>query len=153
MPDIDLGGPNSGGSWLNRAKNRAEKKRGVMYEVTEPRVVEPTEKMAVRDRGRVELGACFKNAANYLVEHDLADARLVHGTVSILQAKSADGAGVPIDHAWVECGGVVYDGVQRQFYDKADYYEKMRAAARRAYSREDALVNMLKHKHFGPWER
>lgn len=166
MADIDLGSEeNLGGQWLRGGKEtkralrearKAANRVGVMWQVAEPRVVGVSKAYGVT-LGEVHLGDCFRQAANFLVNNDAPGARLVHGSVRIGQAKDASGQGIEIAHAWVELsdGGkrVAFDGVQSQFYDLDDYREKMKAVEGASYTREQALVNLLKHRHYGPWER
>jgi hypothetical protein len=88
---------------------------------------------------------------------DRPGATLVHGTVTIGQ--DADGSGgVPIGHGWVEVrrpdgAELVYDGVQGQFYDKASYYQNMKAADEHRYTADEARAMMLRTENYGPWER
>jgi hypothetical protein len=126
------------------------KSEGIMWQVDEPERVVPFS-AAIRKSadGKIRLGKCYQRAGYFVM--DYRDATLVHGTVSIGQAKSSDGRGIPIAHAWVEFGDTVYDGVQSQFYSRADYYEKMRAAAEQVYTGAEACRMMLERKTFGPW--
>lgn len=130
-------------------KAKKAEKAGVMWEVEEPRQA-LVKGYGDRGAGKVRLGKCYQQAGYFVMDH--RGATLVHGTVSIGQAKSEDGSGVAIAHAWVELNdGFVYDGVQDRFYEKADYYAKMRAAAEQTYGGQEACEMMLERKTFGPW--
>lgn len=58
-------------------------------------------------------------------------------------------------HAWVEDGGKVYD-YQTQVMGRkpmkvADYYKTWLPKAVKEYTADEAKVQVLKHKHYGPW--
>jgi hypothetical protein len=79
-------------------------------------------------------------------EHGLSDddIRVVHAVVN---------AGYPrrrFEHAWVEAGESVYDG-DGQPLDRADYYRAMEPENVRKFSRYEALVNLPRSGHYGPW--
>lgn len=140
------------GEVVEKAAER-EKNRGVMWRVEEPSRVRPTEDEARDTDGKIRLKDCYRQAGRYVMMRRQEEVSLIHGTINIGQGK---GEGVAIAHAWAEVRRLdgtelVYDGVQGRFYDRASYYRNMRAAPERTYAPDEARVQMLRSKHFGPW--
>ncbi|MDU6524925.1 MAG: hypothetical protein E6540_13255, partial [Enterococcus sp.] len=67
---------------------------------------------------RVYPHQCFDKAFDFMKRNsDLVGAMYVEGIYTNLN----------LDHAWVEIGGVVFDGTMQRFYDKSLYYKKQLA--------------------------
>jgi hypothetical protein len=88
---------------------------------------------------------CYELAANALL-HLPSDTswRLVHGTV-----RGADGNGV--EHAWLLVDDEVFDPAVGGFMSAAKHRASYRAVARVTYSQVEALTEILRAGHFGPW--
>jgi hypothetical protein len=98
------------------------------------------------DPGRDYRRRCYEMALRYLADHreDEPGLRLVHGTLRIV--------GVPYAHAWVEVpGGIVFDPVAQDFYDRRAYYRMLHAAAARVYTPAEAGQLAITMNHWGPW--
>ena len=62
------------------------------------------------------------------------------------------------EHAWNEQGDVVLDNSngrnvvirKEQYYPLGGVVEE--AGAYATYNKEDTMINMLKHGHYGPWD-
>jgi hypothetical protein len=54
-------------------------------------------------------------------------------------------------HAWVEQGNKVIDPTAGVIVSKKFYYRDVEAIVDTKYTVEQALICMLKSKHFGPW--
>ena len=55
-------------------------------------------------------------------------------------------------HAWVELpGGVVFDGVRQEFYDRDGYCRVMGAVAEARYDAPAMIEKMLESVKYGPW--
>ncbi len=124
---------------------------GKTYIVEEPDRAAPTPDEERGTDGKVRLGDCYRQAGKYVTDHE--DAALVHGEISPLGWMEGGFRG---GHAWVEIrrpGGaeLVYDGVQGRFYDKASYYRAFHAVPKRTYTPDEARVQMLRTRHWGPW--
>jgi len=153
--------------------------RGVMTNVIEPERVEPTPDEAAGVDGKIHLKQCYDRAGRYILDRTGVFAprggpqiTLVHGMIAVGGRELDVGGTGPFDdpsgrvrvgavsiaHGWVELRRpdgreVVYDGVQGKFYDKASYYQTMRAVDEHRYTTDQATRMMLKTKNFGPWER
>lgn len=96
-------------------------------------------------------GDCFAVAGRAMLDDNTDSMILVHGMVTG-QGKLE---GKRFDHAWVEIGDVVLDNAngnniamrKEQYYKLGgiDINELQR------YTKDEALVNMVKNKHWGPW--
>ena len=78
--------------------------------------------------------------------------RLCHGTA----VGQGELKGLPVDHAWVEMGDVVFDysnGLS-VVMRKERYYEigQIKEKEVRRYSQEETLKMMFVSGHYGPWE-
>lgn len=97
----------------------------------------------------IALGRCFQFAFDEIM--DKPKAKLIHGYI----IDPWDGK--QILHAWVEYRGKAYDWQtivargQKPLTIKA-YYKKWKADPRFIYDHEEAAINVLRHKHSGPWE-
>lgn len=96
-------------------------------------------------------GDCYQAAANYVQRHADDDLVLVHGTVG----GTGKLAGKRFGHAWVIDGDTVID--QSNGHDlrvsKAAYYAVGRVGKTVRYTPTEVLVNLLRHKHYGPWPK
>jgi hypothetical protein len=100
------------------------------------------------------LGHCYRLAASaFIHSHDDRPAgypepiTLVHG--------SWHGPGAPdrIDHAWVLLDdGRVWEPITACIFDRERFYSYTRAEDTMHYQGVVALMNMLQHEHFGPWD-
>ncbi len=101
--------------------------------------------------GTTATGDCFEAAFKFVTSRgEGAPHRytLVHGNVARLRQDRA------VNHAWVEEGDVVHEvskGPHRQF-TKVEYYERLRVTNVRRYTYEDALLESLRARHYGPWD-
>ena len=97
-------------------------------------------------------GDCFEAAGKWIMANDLGtNARVVHGEVTGQGALE----GVKFGHAWIEIGETVLEVANGNNLKlpKAVYYAIGNIGANvHRYTREQALVRMLKFKHYGPWE-
>jgi len=96
-------------------------------------------------------GDCYPEAGRLMLDNmfsagndDFREMRLVHGTVTM--------GNIPIAHAWVEIGDVVYDGTHTQFYDKASYYQFCDVSVEHTYDDAEMAGWMSQTEHWGPWE-
>jgi hypothetical protein len=90
-----------------------------------------------------EQGHCYRNAAK--CAGDIPGSVVVHGT-----ALKPDGG--RIHHAWVEAGGRVIDPTAGYDGSKEHFYNAVGAEAHAKYEPHDAMVNMVRSGHHGPWE-
>jgi len=97
---------------------------------------------------------CYRRASDYLLarapDHGpcvpLDGVLLVHGVCRDDRVMWA--------HAWVELpgpGGVVFDGVRQQFYDREGYLRTLRATAEATYDAAAMVAQMRAWRHYGPW--
>ena len=96
-------------------------------------------------------GDCYRANGRLMIGED-DSTRLVHG-VGILQTD-----GKPFGHCWVEKGGRCIDksnGNNINFPKKA-YYALLKAPVKGTklykYTPEQVSINVLKIKHWGPWD-
>jgi len=89
-------------------------------------------------------GHCFKNSYKYIKNNP--DWVLVHGTV----VKPLDGK--RIDHAWCEKDDLVYDPTQNLHCSKEKYVSFLDAVVNNVYDQEQAMINSIKYRSYGPWE-
>jgi len=99
-------------------------------------------------------GDCFPAAGRWLGDHDShGDCVMVHGVVAGLGELD----GVQFPHAWVECGGDVIDPSNGNTVSmsKKKYYKLGRIQEKysKKYSLTETYKNMLKFKHWGPWDK
>lgn len=100
-------------------------------------------------------GDCFKVAADLVVDHSFPSkykgAVLVHGMAS----GRGEISGVRFGHAWVEIGDEVIDysnGLNARL-PKELYYAIGNIKTTLRYSRKETMMNLMEHKHYGPWEK
>ncbi len=133
------------------AESAADRGAGRMLRTREPDRAAPSPEEEAGTDGKPHLGDCYRQAGNYVASHE--GAVLVHGEISPPGWLKGGFRG---GHAWAEIrrpGGaeLVYDGAQGKFYDKASYYREMAAVPQRTYTADEALVQMLRTRHWGPW--
>ena len=92
------------------------------------------------------LGRCYELSSKYVQNHP--DAILAHGTINGRRFTGKDFDNL---HAWVEEGNRVIDIVWGKEFEKQVYYELMNAKVIETYDHEQVLINILKYKHWGPW--
>lgn len=90
-------------------------------------------------------GDCFRQATEFVLAKIgiVSNMEWVEGLVT---------AGFPIEHAWVETRGVIFDGVAQQFYDKDSYYAVLKAKPMRRYTPDQVKSFVISQRHGGPWE-
>jgi len=102
------------------------------------------------------LGNCYELAARAVVDGDLGDGILVHGSVH----GRGSYKGKPhqrIGHAWVvlntEPGEPrqVWEPITGEVYLKRDWYLYARAQEERLYDETTARINLLRHATYGRW--
>jgi len=120
--------------------------------------------IVARRRAGIPTGDCYQAAANYLSRLGPKESEghtLVHGIVS----GQGPLEGKRLDHAWVEAeqpvpGGsltivLVIDVSQGKnlLLPRDLYYRigRVNPAECTRYTPEEAMINMLRSKHFGPW--
>jgi hypothetical protein len=109
--------------------------------------VEERYRLGVGTHGPKPTGS-YPYAWNYVIrQHNDAgatDVRLVHGYCG------ADGReGI---RAWALIGeGVVYDPIERRFYDKDAYYRALEVESQTVYTPQDAARLLRERDDFGPW--
>ena len=97
-------------------------------------------------------GDCFKVAGRAIIEDE--SLKLVHAFVY----GQGPMKGRRFEHAWNEKGNTVIDNSngQKTVMNKKQYYKLAgvvkKAGAYASYNHEEALVNMLKEYHWGPWD-
>jgi hypothetical protein len=106
-------------------------------------------------RGRAYPGLCYPRALRYLL-HKLDDeckasAHLVHGIIRTQWLDGDSFTGLPLAHAWVQEGGMVFDGALGRYFDRDVYYRRFQAEAERCYSLSEACALMVEHHSYGPW--
>lgn len=100
-----------------------------------------------------EKGKCYENSANYLLEHPGRGLHLCHGIVT-----GTDGPvkGIQYGHAWIEnaSGTVVIDvsTAKEMKMPAALYYAVGQIEHVVRYNFAEAIEQMDKHEHYGPWD-
>jgi hypothetical protein len=98
-------------------------------------------------RPRYRSGRCYELAWKYLAyEARFEGWRLVHGEII-----SPIGDGQPMEHAWLEKEGNIYDPVFDKVFQAADYRTKYHAKATLVYSQTNAMRLGAERGHYGPW--
>lgn len=95
-------------------------------------------------------GECYRDAAEFLLSHDLAGAKLVHGIATL---RGSDPP-VRMGHAWIELGDdVVVDPSAGYVGRAAPYYIRgdVHGHECRRYDAREARKAILEHRTFGPW--
>ena len=109
-------------------------------------------KQFLSEEGPVGDGDCFKVAGRAVVDDE--GLKLVHAFVY----GQGPMEGRRFEHAWNEKGSTCIDNSngQKTVMKKSQYYKLAgvvkKAGAYASYSSTEGLVNMLKHKHWGPWD-
>ena len=107
------------------------------------------------EEGPVGEGDCFKVAGRAIIEDE--SLKLVHAFVY----GQGPMKGRRFEHAWNEKGNTVIDNSngqktvmnKKQYYKLAGVVKKApRGVAYRSYTSTEGLVNMLKNRHWGPWD-
>ena len=103
-----------------------------------------------------DTGHCYEGSVQYLLKLKKFDkflasrCTLCHGIVhgqGIIE-------GLLYPHAWIEIGEDVMDWVcleDQRFFGKELFYTMGNPLDVIKYNLEDALYNLIKYKHFGPW--
>lgn len=92
----------------------------------------------------IPLGECYSWAWRFVKDND---GILVHGTLT----NPWDGK--QLSHAWVELDGYIFDW-QTQHTDPLtinEFIRRWQPSGIKRYSKEEALINVIKFEHFGPW--
>ena len=107
--------------------------------VIEAKGTDPSESIEGFDR----MSRCYELAGRYLMAND--GTTMVHGTVD-------NGAKV-IRHAWVvDPDGEIFEPTTGIHYDTASFEAQYHPAPRVTYPQDRAMVQMLRFKHWGPWD-
>jgi hypothetical protein len=86
---------------------------------------------------------CYWRAGNFALSQP--DVTLVHALVG--------NRVIPMIHAWCELPeGLVYDGVDNEFYRTDEYRNLVGVVAEARYSVQEAAGRFVENKHWGPWE-
>jgi hypothetical protein len=97
-------------------------------------------------------GDCFEAAGKFVSAPEVVsypdDYRLVHGNVAKLRQNET------VNHAWVEEDEIVHEvsNGRNDVYSKKQYYEKHQITNIRTYTVEQALLLLVRHGHWGPWD-
>lgn len=107
--------------------------------------VDPSAEIAFMDR----LGRCYELAGRYVTDpmmHRNEGATLVHGSI--------EGMGNPrIGHAWVvDVDGEIFEPTSGKHFDSATFKVVFHPIEYVRYDGTEARVNILKLKHWGPWD-
>ena len=114
-----------------------------------------TFKQFLSEEGPVGDGDCFKVAGRAIIEDE--SLKLVHAFVY----GQGPMKGRRFEHAWNEQGPLCIDNsngqttlmAKKQYYKLAGVVKKApQGVAYASYDSTQGLVNMLKHKHWGPWD-
>ena len=114
-----------------------------------------TYKEFLSEEGPVGDGDCFKVAGRAVVDDE--GLKLVHAYVY----GQGPMEGRRFEHAWNEKGSTCIDNSngQKTVMKKSQYYKLAgvvkkvdHGVAYASYNSTEGLVNMLKHKHWGPWD-
>jgi len=60
---------------------------------------------------------------------------------------------VRLGHAWLLRNAQIFCPTCDRLFDEQLYYALVDAVPEVTYTYEDALVNIIKQRHYGPWER
>jgi hypothetical protein len=97
-------------------------------------------------------GDCFAAAAKFIRDQSVSeyarDYRLIHGNLAQLRQDA------PVNHAWVELHDVVFEvsNGQNHVFPRDKYYESNGVTTVREYTSDEAIVLMIQHGHWGPWD-
>ena len=91
-------------------------------------------------------GDCFRIAGRNMIDSEWEDIELIHGMVTNIEGKT-------FPHAWNELRGMVIDNSQGKAVSMpvAKYYDLMSVENTAKYSRTEALRQMGRNRHWGPW--
>ena len=89
---------------------------------------------------------CYSKSWDYMLNHHIPNMVLIHGHFMYKDM-------ISVDHAWVEIGNVLFDGVYQRFYDKEMYYDKLGLVEDFKYTKDQAMDYGINTGLKGPWER
>jgi len=91
-------------------------------------------------------GECYANAGRHLMNSN-HEGNLTHGIVKLPDGKS-------INHAWVDEGKTqgIFEPEHVTHMSHDDFSTAFNPVTHKVYDRKTMMLNMLKHKHWGPWE-
>ena len=92
---------------------------------------------------KARLGLCYELAYKFVFKHP--EAKLIHGSIR------GSGEEKRIKHAWCEVGDKVFDAVLGKMVPKWLYQEMFNAETTKTFTHEQALINLVKNKNYGPW--
>lgn len=101
---------------------------------------------------REPTGDCFEAAGRCISQPSIVDYpddyRLVHGNIAKLSQGEA------VNHAWIEERDLVHEvsNGRNEVFSKEAYYKRHGITNVRIYTPEEALVQMARHGHWGPWD-
>ena len=104
----------------------------------------------------IPYGDCFEWAYKFIKETDDEDgAILVHANVR--HPFPGPEERETFEHAWVEMGGKVYDWQNMMVRGKGsvlidEFYETWKPFEIVKYTKEEAIINLIKNRNYGPWE-
>jgi hypothetical protein len=100
---------------------------------------------------RIRESRCYELA--YLGQEKAPEWNLVHGIVngppSVINGKAIYSR---IGHAWLEFGGLIYDGTTDDVNYKDEFTDLVKAVSKFQYTRSQAAHNVATTGHFGPWD-
>ncbi len=88
-------------------------------------------------------GHCFRNVTMYAAK---IGGEVVHGTVKFVTGRRGD-------HAWIEKRNQVIDPTIGLVTTKEHYYDMLEAVPEARYSEVEAIRNMMRCSHHGPWHK
>ena len=94
------------------------------------------------------LGRCYELTAYAIAFGDAPEgSTLVHG--------SWHGVAAPrrIGHAWVRCGGRVWEPIKARWYDEAEFLHWTAARVEKEYDEVEVRVMLMRHGHYGRWHQ
>lgn len=90
--------------------------------------------------------SCYEKCYQYITSHHVTGIILVHGSLLLNNS-------IPISHAWVEIGDILFDGVYQRFYDKELYYKELGLVKDFEYTEQQTYKFALETGHYGSWEK
>lgn len=110
----------------------------------------------MENKKTIPCGDCFRFATQEAENYP--NATIVHGTVTAPFSQPPN----EYAHAWIESDGIVYDwqtmkaghggNFQGKGYPLDVFNELYKPKNELRYTPEEATINALRHKHWGPWE-
>lgn len=136
-------------SWAEQEHEKAKSKQQQQSKAGKPKHIRTPEgerRFGGSIGSPIRAGRCFQLALQHLKDHPEHHGMLVHGTAKLEGGKR-------VQHAWVQEDPAIgsYEPENDRHFSQREFERTFSPVSERAYTPEQAMVNMVQQGHYGPW--